>query len=186
MLVVILSSTGNTELPNKFDVVRVDLQPSEQYKSVRLVVHTCMSITTHTHNLFHIHAHIHKMVLAGLRPEVIMEICSRAISFWTYQVSTRTPHNKVCLYYAHVALFDCATLKEDIGTLVLTMLCNMFPPQAHQERAYQKFCATKAVEKAQQQEGYYEQLVAVNQSEMACILTLCNTSCTSSRLGTKP
>lgn len=26
----------------------------------------------------------------------------------------------------HVALFDCATLKEDTGTLVLTMLCNMF------------------------------------------------------------
>lgn len=50
-------------------------------------------------------------------------------------------------------------------------------PQAHQERAYQKFCATKAVEKAQQQEGYYEQLVAVNQSEMACILKLCNTAC---------
>ncbi|GIX72088.1 e3 ubiquitin-protein ligase CCNB1IP1 [Caerostris extrusa] len=26
------------------------------------------------------------MVLAGQRPEVIFEICSRAISFWTYQV----------------------------------------------------------------------------------------------------
>jgi len=26
------------------------------------------------------------MVLAGHRPEVIMEICTRAISFWTYQV----------------------------------------------------------------------------------------------------
>ena len=35
VVVVLLSSTGNTELPNKFDVVRVDLQPSEQYKSVR-------------------------------------------------------------------------------------------------------------------------------------------------------
>lgn len=45
-------------------------------------------------------------------------------------------------------------------------------PQAHQERAYQQFCASKAVEKAQQQEGYYEQLVAVNQSEIACIPTL--------------
>ena len=27
------------------------------------------------------------MVLAGQRPEVIMEICSRAMSFWTYQVN---------------------------------------------------------------------------------------------------
>lgn len=26
------------------------------------------------------------MVLAGQRPEVIMEICTRAVSFWTYQV----------------------------------------------------------------------------------------------------
>ena len=45
---------------------------------------------------------------------------------------------------------------------------NMYP-QAHQEQAYQQFCASKAVEKAQQQESYYEQLVAVNQSEIACI-----------------
>ena len=27
-----------------------------------------------------------KMVLAGQKPEVIMEICSRALAFWTYQV----------------------------------------------------------------------------------------------------
>ena len=53
-------------------------------------------------------------------------------------------------------------------------MCSL--PQAHQERAYQKFCATKAVEKAQQQEGYYEQLVAVNQSEMACIPKRCSTA----------
>lgn len=26
------------------------------------------------------------MVLAGQKPEVIMEICSRALAFWTYQV----------------------------------------------------------------------------------------------------
>lgn len=26
------------------------------------------------------------MVLAGKRPEIIMEICSRAMSFWSYQV----------------------------------------------------------------------------------------------------
>lgn len=27
-----------------------------------------------------------QMVLAGKRPEIIMEICSRAMSFWSYQV----------------------------------------------------------------------------------------------------
>ena len=106
-VVVLLSSTGNTELPNKFDVVRVDLQPSEQYKSVRPVVHTASDgklgrgLGTRLHiTTLHVHSHTctHKMVLAGLRPEVIMEICSRAVSFWTYQVSTRTHNSKVCLY----------------------------------------------------------------------------------------
>lgn len=29
-----------------------------------------------------------QMVLAGKRPEIIMEICSRAMSFWSYQVLT--------------------------------------------------------------------------------------------------
>ncbi|XP_029182622.2 E3 ubiquitin-protein ligase CCNB1IP1-like [Acropora millepora] len=47
-----------TDLSGKFDVIRVDLQASEQFKS---------------------------MVLAGQKPEVIMEICSRALAFWTYQ-----------------------------------------------------------------------------------------------------
>ncbi|XP_072037514.1 E3 ubiquitin-protein ligase CCNB1IP1-like [Amphiura filiformis] len=47
-----------TNLAGKFDVIRIDLSPSEQYKS---------------------------MVLAGLKPETIIEVCSRAISFWVYQ-----------------------------------------------------------------------------------------------------
>ncbi|XP_028411080.1 E3 ubiquitin-protein ligase CCNB1IP1-like isoform X2 [Dendronephthya gigantea] len=47
-----------TNLSGKFDIVRIDLHPTEQYKS---------------------------MILAGQRPETIMEICSRALSFWTYQ-----------------------------------------------------------------------------------------------------
>ncbi|EDO33309.1 predicted protein, partial [Nematostella vectensis] len=48
----------DTNLSGKLDVIRVDLQPVEQYKS---------------------------MVLAGQRPEVIMEVSSRALAFWTYQ-----------------------------------------------------------------------------------------------------
>lgn len=40
--------------------------------------------------------------------------------------------------------------------------------QAHQERAYQEYIAAKATEKAQKQEGYYEQLLTVNQSELSC------------------
>ena len=57
---------------------------------------------------------------------------------------------------------------EQFGQVCMVTCC--VHAQAHQERAYQQFCASKAAEKAQQQEGYYEQLVAVNQSEMACIL----------------
>jgi len=44
--------------------------------------------------------------------------------------------------------------------------------QAHQERAYQEYIATKAVEKAQKQEGYYEQMLTVNQSELTCEETI--------------
>ncbi|XP_063955364.1 E3 ubiquitin-protein ligase CCNB1IP1-like [Lytechinus pictus] len=49
----------DNNLPGKFDVIRIDLSPSEQYKS---------------------------MVLAGQRPEIILEVCSRALAFWTYQI----------------------------------------------------------------------------------------------------
>uniref|UniRef100_A0A8C4QAR2 Cyclin B1 interacting protein 1 n=1 Tax=Eptatretus burgeri TaxID=7764 RepID=A0A8C4QAR2_EPTBU len=48
-----------TILAGKFDIIRIDISPTEEYKA---------------------------MVLAGLRPDVIMEICSRALAFWTYQI----------------------------------------------------------------------------------------------------
>ncbi|XP_071846055.1 E3 ubiquitin-protein ligase CCNB1IP1-like isoform X2 [Apostichopus japonicus] len=60
----------DTHLPGKFDIIRIDLSPTEQYKS---------------------------MVLAGQKPEVILEVCSRAISFWTYQV------HQDRVYQEHVA-----------------------------------------------------------------------------------
>ncbi|XP_065321832.1 E3 ubiquitin-protein ligase CCNB1IP1-like isoform X2 [Gordionus sp. m RMFG-2023] len=50
----------NTNLSGKFDVIHSDLSPSEQYKG---------------------------MVLAGLKPEIILEIASQAMSFWCYQSS---------------------------------------------------------------------------------------------------
>ena len=45
-------------LGGKLDIVRVELNPSEAYKS---------------------------MVLCGLHPEIIIDICSRAINFWIFQ-----------------------------------------------------------------------------------------------------
>ena len=44
-----------------------------------------------------------------------------------------------------------------------------WPWQAHQERSYQEYLATKAVERAQQQEAYYDQLMTSHQSEVTAL-----------------
>ncbi|XP_062586683.1 E3 ubiquitin-protein ligase CCNB1IP1-like [Saccostrea cucullata] len=49
----------STDLSDKLDIIRIEVNPTEKYKS---------------------------MVLAGKRPEIIMEICTRALSFWSYQI----------------------------------------------------------------------------------------------------
>ncbi|KAF0473751.1 E3 ubiquitin-protein ligase CCNB1IP1 [Gigaspora margarita] len=49
-----------TSLTESEDIMFADLNPSEEYKS---------------------------SALSGLRPDIIMEICSRALSFWTYQTT---------------------------------------------------------------------------------------------------
>ncbi|KAL2078984.1 hypothetical protein ACEWY4_024728 [Coilia grayii] len=49
----------SSALSGKLDIVRTELSPSEEYKA---------------------------MVLAGLRPETVLDICARALAFWTYQV----------------------------------------------------------------------------------------------------
>ncbi|KAL8622799.1 hypothetical protein ACOMHN_026920 [Nucella lapillus] len=54
----LLFCLGDTTLPSKYDIVRLDLRPTEQFKAV---------------------------ALCGFKPEIIMEICTRAIAFWNYQ-----------------------------------------------------------------------------------------------------
>ncbi|XP_031440355.1 E3 ubiquitin-protein ligase CCNB1IP1 [Clupea harengus] len=49
----------SSALSGKLDIVRTELSPSDEYKA---------------------------MVLAGLRPETVLDICARALSFWIYQV----------------------------------------------------------------------------------------------------
>ncbi|KAG0413059.1 hypothetical protein HPB47_009824 [Ixodes persulcatus] len=61
---------GDTPLPGKFDLVRVDLEPTEQYRS---------------------------MVLAGQRPETIVDVCSRALGFWSYQVAQQLGQQEASL-----------------------------------------------------------------------------------------
>ncbi|XP_040360130.1 E3 ubiquitin-protein ligase CCNB1IP1-like [Ixodes scapularis] len=60
----------DTPLPGKFDLVRVDLEPTEQYRS---------------------------MVLAGQRPETIVDVCSRALGFWSYQVAQQLGQQEASL-----------------------------------------------------------------------------------------
>lgn len=50
----------SSALSGKLDIVRTELSPSEDYKA---------------------------MVLAGLRPDIVLDISSRALAFWTYQVN---------------------------------------------------------------------------------------------------
>ncbi|CAG9581126.1 unnamed protein product [Danaus chrysippus] len=52
-----------SELKDKFDVIQADLKPTETFKSI---------------------------VLAGLKPDTIMDVAMRAMSFWSYQVEQET------------------------------------------------------------------------------------------------
>ncbi|KAG0028547.1 cyclin B1 interacting protein 1, E3 ubiquitin protein ligase [Podila clonocystis] len=57
-----------TSLTQPDDIGFVDLNPSQEYKS---------------------------SILSGLRPEVIMEICTRGLSFWTYQTSQEAKYQEM-------------------------------------------------------------------------------------------
>ncbi|KAG0293650.1 cyclin B1 interacting protein 1, E3 ubiquitin protein ligase [Dissophora globulifera] len=52
----------------RYDIVVVELSPSQEYRS---------------------------SILSGLKPEIIMEICTRAISFWTYQISQEAKYQEL-------------------------------------------------------------------------------------------
>lgn len=57
----------SSALSGKLDIVRMELSPSEEYKA---------------------------MVLAGLRPDMVLDISARALAFWSYQVK----YLSVCIY----------------------------------------------------------------------------------------
>ncbi|XP_069187372.1 E3 ubiquitin-protein ligase CCNB1IP1-like [Procambarus clarkii] len=60
-------SACGAKLVDKTDVHRVNLDPSEQFKS---------------------------MILAGLRPATVMEVCHRALAFWTYQMKQEQTYQR--------------------------------------------------------------------------------------------
>lgn len=74
-------------LPCSEEIAINDLSPSEEYKSVSALLHASTSMVSFMTSVllsFFFFLFL-KLVLAGLRPEVIMEICSRALAFAAYQ-----------------------------------------------------------------------------------------------------
>lgn len=96
----------SSALSGKLDIVRTELSPSEEYKA---------------------------MVLAGLRPDIILDICARALSFWSYQVK-----DNMCLEMFLLFLF-----------LIIT---DLWYEQIHQEHMYQEYSLTRAEAQLKQME----------------------------------
>lgn len=72
----------NVDLSKDFDIIRSTMNPTEEFKSVSIGI-----------SLFWMELHeyltwkLFQMILAGLRPEIVIEMTSRAFSFWSYQMS---------------------------------------------------------------------------------------------------
>lgn len=81
---------GN-ELRDKFDVIQADLRPSETFKSI---------------------------VLAGMKPDTIMDVAMRAMSFWSYQVEQETLYQESLAKHTREKL-QCL---EEINTLNMQKL----------------------------------------------------------------
>ncbi|XP_026183684.1 E3 ubiquitin-protein ligase CCNB1IP1 [Mastacembelus armatus] len=67
----------SSALSGKLDIVRTELSPSEEYKA---------------------------MVLAGLRPDIVLDICTRALAFWSYQVHQERMYQEYSLSRAEAQL----------------------------------------------------------------------------------
>ncbi|XP_017291645.1 E3 ubiquitin-protein ligase CCNB1IP1 [Kryptolebias marmoratus] len=67
----------SSALSGKLDIVRSELSPSEEYKA---------------------------MVLAGLRPDVVLDISARALAFWSYQVHQERLYQEYSLSRADAQL----------------------------------------------------------------------------------
>ncbi|XP_022619851.1 E3 ubiquitin-protein ligase CCNB1IP1 [Seriola dumerili] len=67
----------SSALSGKLDIVRTELSPSEDYKA---------------------------MVLAGLRPDIVMDISARALAFWSYQVHQERMYQEYSLSRAETQL----------------------------------------------------------------------------------
>ncbi|XP_014769952.1 E3 ubiquitin-protein ligase CCNB1IP1 [Octopus bimaculoides] len=87
-----------SSLSGTFDIIRIDLQPSDQYKS---------------------------MVLAGQKPEVIMEICSRALSFWTYQSHQERVYQEYIASKVKEKATQLEQYYEEVVSRIQSELCSL-------------------------------------------------------------
>lgn len=67
----------SSALSGKMDIVRTELSPSEEYKA---------------------------LVLAGLRPDIVLDISARALTFWSYQVHHERMYQEYSLSRAEAQL----------------------------------------------------------------------------------
>ncbi|XP_074517961.1 E3 ubiquitin-protein ligase CCNB1IP1 [Halichoeres trimaculatus] len=67
----------SSALSGKLDIVRTELSPSEEYKA---------------------------MVLTGLRPDIVLDISTRALAFWSYQVHQERMYQEYSLSRAEAQL----------------------------------------------------------------------------------
>ncbi|XP_071765243.1 E3 ubiquitin-protein ligase CCNB1IP1 [Centroberyx gerrardi] len=73
----------SSALSGKLDIVRTELAPSEEYKA---------------------------MVLAGLRPDIVLDISSRALAFWSYQIHQERMYQEYSLSRAEAQLKQMETV----------------------------------------------------------------------------
>lgn len=98
----------SSALSGKLDIVRTELSPSEEYKA---------------------------MVLAGLRPDIILDISARALSFWSYQV------------------IDSSNMCQELfSSISVFMIPDFYYKQIHQESMYQEYRLTRAEAQLKQME----------------------------------
>ncbi|XP_008321249.1 E3 ubiquitin-protein ligase CCNB1IP1 [Cynoglossus semilaevis] len=67
----------SSALSGKLDIVRTELSPSDEYKA---------------------------MVLAGLRPDIVLDISARALAFWSYQVNQERMYQEYSISRAEAQL----------------------------------------------------------------------------------
>lgn len=105
----------SSALSGKLDIVRTELSPSEDYKA---------------------------MVLAGLRPDIVLDISTRALAFWSYQVNIFPQNSSIFSLFASELSFFMS----------YSFSISFFYKQIHQERMYQEYSLSRAEAQLKQME----------------------------------